>query len=398
MNKLITFIVLILFLFSCVPKTDTDRCEAKLESESKLKEICRDTISFGSENSIRSFKLNIDTTSCFFINSNIFDTISKHSIHFLRLSSQGKVVEKFPVKFQSVIMDYIENDECFFAISTDRSTMGGPSVDYLCKYDKKWKLLWINEIASGMPPCSKSIITIGSNNEILVISDIKKNCSGLVFYRFSLDGKKISERYFRTDNMCSPFTLMQSNDANYYLTASLYEAHSHSSLLWLLKIDLFGDTIWTKKYPDFYPNYAIFTKSSDLLFYGSNYSNKSDSSSGNMYIKIISTDLSGNVKWINEIKQNYSEYPGNVVELENDNFLFSSSIIPHKDSSHFSYLFVLNSNGILLSEKKFNFSIGRISVPIIVNSDNGISMLDYIQTDSFKTPFSNKIIITKLSN
>ena len=223
----------------------------------------------------------------------------------------------------------------------------------------------------------------------------KSTENGISFMRYNLDGKLISENLMLTKGHSNPISLIQSADNNYYLTADQYDQDANINSLWLMKLTQKGDTIWTRKYPNFYPRQTILTTGGDLLFYGSNYSQTKEQKTHYHYLKIICLDKEGKLKWQKDIKQNYYEKPGNIIETKSGSYLFSSTITPIEDKGDRAYVFQLDKNGDLTFERKFDYAVGINSVPFLIRTEGQITMVGQKWIGS--NPFHDIIQVTKLT-
>jgi len=358
------------------------------------------SISFGGHNSILDFKTTADNNYLLYLRTNQEDNIHKNDFYFLKISPKGDSINSLPISFENFLTDYIELDEFYYVVTTEYRTMGGYTKDFLSKYDKNWKLIWSRKIDKPKYPDDSTVLTLTRNSEILLIANefIPKTTKiGISIRRYNLDGKLISENLMLTKVHSNPISIIQSADNNYYLTAEQYDRDANINSLWLMKLTQKGDTIWTKKYPHFYSRQTILTNSGDLVFYGSNYSQTEEQKKYFNYLKIIYLDKEGNLKWQKDIKQNYYEKPGSIIETKSGSYLFSSTITPIKDKGDRAYVFELDKNGDLTFERKFEYSVGINSVPFLIRSDGQITMIGQKWIGKFGDPFHDIIQVTRLT-
>lgn len=395
-----TTVLIILTLLTFVTCNGQEK-QTKHDKETELhfQEIGESSISYGGHNSILNFKATADNNYLLYLRSNQQDNIHKDDFYFLKISPKGDSINSFPISFENFLTDYIELDQFYYVVTTDLRTMGGYTKDFLNKYDKSWKLIWSKKIDKPKYPDGSTVLTLTRNNEILLISNefIPKTTKiGISFRRYNLDGKLISENLMLTKGHSNPISIIQSADDNYYLSAEQYDQDANINSLWLMKLTQKGDTIWTKKYPNFYSCQTILTPNGDLLFYGSNYSKKEEQRTHYHYLKIIYLDKEGNLKWHKDIKQNYYEKPGNVIETKSGSYLFSSTITPIKDEGDRAYIFELNKNGELTFDQKFEYSVGINSVPFLIRTEGQITIIGQKWIGEFGDPFHDIIQVTKL--
>lgn len=396
-----TTAITILTLFTLVSCNGQEK-QNSLDKKTELhyEEIGESSISFGGHNSILDYKPTADKNYLLYLRTNQQDNIHKDDFYFLKISPKGDSISSLPVSFKNFLTDYIELDEFYYVVTTDLRTMGGYTKDFLNKYGKNWKLIWSKKIDKPKYPDGSTVFTLTRNNEILLISnEFIPNTTkiGISIRRYNLDGKLISENLMLTKGHSNPISIIKSADNNYYLTAEQYEQNANINSLWLMKLTQKGDTIWTKKYPHFYSRQTILTTNGDLLFYGSNYSPTEEQKTHYHYLKIIKLDKEGNLQWQKEIKQNYYEKPGSILETKDGSYLFSSTITPIKDKGDRAYMFELDKNGDLTFERKFEYSVGISSVPFLIKTEGQITMIGQKWIGKFGDPFHDIIQVTKLT-
>ena len=398
MKTIVITILAFLTLTSC--KGQEKNNDNVIDKKLKYEELGDTTFSLGGYVSILDYKPTIDKNFRFYLRTNPKDDIHKQEHSFLTIGAKGDSISHIPIQFQHFLTDYIELEDCFYVVTTDRRTMGGYTKDFLNKYDKNWRLIWTKNIDKPKYPSGNSILRLTNNNELIMISDEyqpKTSNVGISIRLYNLDGKIISEKLILTKGHSNPISIIPATDSNFYLTAEQYDRESNINSLWLMKLTQKGDTIWTKKHPHFYPRQTVLLSNGDLVFYGSNYSPIEEQKTHYHYLKIIVLDEEGNLKWSKETKQNYYEKPGNLIETKEGNYLFSSTITPIKDKGDRAYIFELNRNGELIFERKFEYSVGISSVPYLIRTEGQITMIGQKWIGKFGEPFNDIFYITKLT-
>lgn len=400
MKKIVTIILMLLTLFSCIGLEKQNKRNKITELHHK--EIGESSISLGEHNTLLDYKPTADKNYLLYLRTKQRDNnIDKYDFYFLKISPKGDSIGSMPVSFNYSLTDYIEFDQFYYAVTTDRRTMGGYTKDFLNKYDKNWKLIWSKKIDKPKYPDGLTVLTLTRNNEILLVADEllpKTTENGISIRRYDLDGKLIAENVLLTKGPGIPISIIQSTDDNYYLTATQYDQETNVNFLWLMKLTQKGDTIWTKKYPHFYAQQTILTTSGDLICYGSNYSLTEEQKTHNRYLRIFKLDKEGNLIWQREMfMQNYRENPGNVIETKDGSYLFSSSITPVKDKGDRAFIFELDPYGDLTFSRKFDYSVGISSVPFLIRTEGQITMIGQKWIGEFGDPFHDIIHMIKLT-
>ena len=398
MKTTVIILLALLTLTSC--KGQEKRNDNVVDKELKYEDLGDTTFSLDGHVSILGCKPTIDKNFQIYLRTNPKDDIHKQDYSFLTIGAKGDSINQIPISFQHFLTDYIELDNCFYVITTDRRTMGGYTKDFLNKYDKNWRLIWTKNIDRPKHPSGNSVLHLTGNNEILFITDeyqTKTSKLGISIKRFSLEGRLLSENVMMTQGHCNPISVINSNDNCFYLSAELYDRESNINSLWLMKLTQKGDIIWTRKHPHFYSKQTMLTSNEDLVFYGSNYSPIAEQKNTYHYLKIIVLDKEGNLKWQKDIKQNYYESAGNFIETKDGNYLFSSTITPIKGQGDRAYIFELNRNGDLTFDRKFEYPVGIGSTPYLIRTEGQITMIGQKWIGKFGEPFKDIIHLTKLT-
>lgn len=400
MNIAIVSLFFILIILSCKDHNRTQH--DKFSNPNKYEVISEKTISFGNHNRIGDIKKTLDGNYLMFINvkpdSGTRPEVTYGINYFLKISPSGDTLGKTRISFNHFLTDYIELHDCYYVVTTDWRTMGGPTTDHLSKYDKNWKLLWTKRIGKPKSPDGNAVLRLTKNNELLLISDEYQSPDELISHhvicirRYNLNGKIISEKHYQNNKYNNPVSLIATQTDNFLLTAVTHDGKN--STLWLLKINLYGDTLWTKTHSEFYPIKALQLKDSNFLFYGVNHDTANNSMT--IFLKVLKLDKVGNLLWEKSVKGNYNALPGNVVETD-DGFLFSATIEPVKNEISLPYLFALNNDGKQVFTMKYDYHIGIGSVPLLIQANKSITMIFQKWIGQFGEPFRDVIQIVRLT-
>jgi hypothetical protein len=137
-------------------------------------------------------------------------------------------------------------------------------------------------------------------------------------------------------------------DDGYYISAG------HNYRLWLLKTDLNGDTVWTKKYSDIGYSKIIDSKTNGLFLLNENYANH--------MLQIVKIDYSGNIIW----ERNFLSLKD--YSSTNDN----SFLILNTENANYLKLLKLNEFGDTSWSKYYTFTqIYRDNANLYNFGDNG---------------------------
>jgi hypothetical protein len=405
MKTVATVILTILTLFSCNKQGKLN--DSYKNNKEHYEEKSKSLISFGGHSIILGCKPTADNAYLLWLTSEHLSNVPGEHYRFLKITPQGDSISSFPFSFEKLwatypeldyyieIAEYIEYDNFFYAVITAGRINGADTKDYLCKFDKNWKLIWSKKVNNLKYLAGLTVLTITANKEIILVANEQipnSMKSGISIRRYDLDGKIITENLMLTKGICNPISIIKSADNNYYLTAEQDNDEPEISSLWLLKLTSRGDTIWTKKYTDFLPHQTLLTSNSNLVLYGNGFYPKENPLN---YLKIMVLDKEGNLQWQKEIKRNQDEIPGTVIETKAGNYLFSSMSQGEK-----TYLFELSQTGDLTFEKKSNYSLGvspSARAPYLIKTDGQVTMIEQKRTRKSDSTIQDIIQVTKLT-
>jgi hypothetical protein len=222
---------------------------------------------------------------------------------------------------------------------------------------------------------------------------MKKILLLLVVYLFfnSLLLSQWSKEY-GNDEVTNLVTDIIAVEDGYYISAG------HSFRLWLLKTDLNGDTLWTKKYNDIGYSKIIDTKTTGLFLLNENYANHK--------LKIVKLDYSGNINWERNFSslKDYSYTNDNsflILNTQNANVLKLLNLNEFGDTAWTKYytfprvyneqvdLFNFNDNGSIITVFDYNYNFDAVKL-----DNNGDSLwttkLDSVYNRSLYVNQNNK--------
>ncbi|WP_435263493.1 hypothetical protein [Tenacibaculum sp. nBUS_03] len=302
---------------------------------------------------------------------------------FITISKKGEIINEKNISFNYSLTDYIESDNGFYTINTLRVTMGKNFThDFLGKYDEDWKLLWKKELSTHKYPAGNSFLYSYNKDSLVLLTDYSdKKDYGLSLQKFDKEGNLKSKIFNRKYN--NPLTVTKTFDEQLLISTLDNE---YDSLI-LLKKDFNNRITWEKSFDkNIFPKQIIQAKDSSFLIYGTEYEINSTK-----HLTVLKLDKLGGLIWKKTINKNYYEEAGNIIEYGN-NFLFSSTITPINDGGDFPYIFELDQNGTLISDKKFNFYLGISSVPYLINDSKTITMITQNWIGEFGDIFSRRNI------
>lgn len=382
----------ILILFSCRRQDESKNIDKSIKH---YQLIAEKTFAIGLNNRIWRYKKTIDGSYIFYILATKDNRIGgTWQGFFVRTNQNGDLIKINSISLpkHQDLSGFLELDDCYFVVSTEIMTMNGYTKDFLNKYDKNCRLIWTKKIGQPKFPDWSTVLTIINDKELLVISNKILPNSGILISKYDLEGEFISEWEIKNKYRCEPVSLIKSNDNNYLLTVNENNTRfigRDSNTCILLKLNVNGDTVWTKKFINFRPKKTVATNENELILYGEGLSNENNQH----HLKIILLDNKGCIKREKKFDKFFCEEPGDIIETKPKHFVFSSEIKPVKNDGNRTYIFELDINGNITFEEKFDELFNN---NIILNGNNGIIILSEKRNTKSSNPFHQIINVTLL--
>lgn len=217
------------------------------------------------------------------------------------------------------------DDGGYFVIGSTESAGSGASDFWVVKTNAAGELLWeetyggtFNDIAfEGQPTSDGGFILAGytqqqgfSNADVWLVKLLN---TGDIEWEQTYGGS--------FDELA--YSVSETADAGYILSGYTYSFGSGMQDLWLIKTDMYGDTLWTKTVggsSNDAGHCVIETDEGDFLVSGSTFSY---SVNGDMDLWLVKTDISGNTLWTNTYGGPSSEVGYSVNETFDGNLIVS---------------------------------------------------------------------------
>ncbi|MDJ1496164.1 hypothetical protein QNI19_24720 [Cytophagaceae bacterium DM2B3-1] len=409
MKSLLVSVIIFLLVSACAKQEKETQSKDSQKGKQKYQKIRERTVSFGYDNDIISYKKTNDNNFLFYIKVDPQKVNTKEEAernvryYFLKVNPQGDTISSIPVSFEYHLGNYVESEDSYYVITTALLNGGKYTRDFLNRYDKHWKLIWSRRIDKPKRADISTVLTLTPNKELLVIGNQwnrKYKMNGLTIMRFTLDGKMLTEKFIPAEKRSNPVSLIPSADGTYFLTTWKYHpTYKYPyNLLWLLKLNQQGDTLWTKTYTDLYPGPTLLTCKGDLVCYGRQI--VSPYGQDIYSFKVVVLDQTGNIKWQKVFFRHAYLGTGDIVESSNGNYLFTGVVHPLATSEGSGSLFELNKKGDLVYQKEFEYDYIRDGVPFLVESEKQLLLITEDQIDRFKKdsdPYHHIIRITSIS-
>ncbi len=377
--KKVVFVLLLVISFGCKKE--------KAESEEPtFKIISSDSISLGYDHNIRLFKSENDNNK-FLLNYAIDDTLETTEF-IVSLTDNGRMINSSKVNFNHLLTDYVKSIDGFYTIETLRVTMGkNYTHDFLCKYDNKWNKLWEKELKTEKHPAGNSFICLNKDKSLTLVSDAhKENQYGVILEQFDFNGNLISSIFHKEYG--NPYTLTSTADNN-ILIITLNEKSDYPTLI-LTKIN--GEILWKSTLNEtIIPKQIKQLKDNSFILIGTKYIENS-----RQKVVVVKLNSKGQIIWKKESSKHYYEETGNIIVSDN-NYLITASVNLYKDGESFPYIFKINKDGKLISEKRFNFELSESSTPLLVKNRKYLTLISLNRIVNSNDPFENYISINRIA-
>ncbi|TCP28183.1 hypothetical protein EV195_101345 [Tenacibaculum skagerrakense] len=377
--KRIIFILIVVISFAC-------KREKTKPKELTFEIISSDSVSLGYNHHIRLFKSENDNNK-FLLNYSTNNTLETTE-SIIDLTNDGEIINNSKVNFNNSLTDYVKSIDGFYTIETLRVTMGKSYThNYLCKYDNKWNKIWEKELKTTKFPAGNSFIYNIEDKKIILISDAYNgNQYGLIFEQFDFNGNLISSIFYK--ELGNPYSVTKTSENN-ILISSLDEKSDYLTLF-LSKIN--GEILWKSTLNEsIVPKQIKQLRDNSFILIGTKYVKNS-----RKIIVVAKLNSDGKILWKKELSKHYYEEAGNFVILDN-NYLFSACVSLYKDGESFPYIFEINKDGKLISEKRFDFELSNSSTPLIIKNNKYLTMVSLYRVVDSNDPSDNYISINRIS-
>lgn len=377
--KKVIFVLLLVISFGCKKE------KAKSE-EPTFKIISSDSISLGDEHQIRHSRISNNNFSIA-VNYSLDDSIDTHQ-SVIKLENDGKIINSSKVNFNHSLTDYVECNDGFYTIETLRVTMGKSYThDFLCKYDNNWNKLWEKELKTEKYPAGNSFISLNKDKSITLISDAKNNNQyGLSIKKLQSNGELVTNSFY--SEFSDPLTITTTSEHD--ILISTFSKKSNYPALILTKIN--GEILWKSTLNEtIIPKQIKQLKDNSFILIGTKYIENS-----RQKVVVVKLNSKGQIIWKKESSKHYYEEAGNII-ISDNNYLITASVNLYKDGESFPYIFKINKDGKLMSEKRFNFELSESSTPLIIKNDKYLTLISVNRIVNSNDPFENYISINRIS-
>lgn len=321
--------------------------------------------------------------------------------YFIKLNYKLDTICKTKVKFTFPIDDYIETEKAYYTINVSRNTMNEDDGSFLCKYNKKWQLIWEKKIRKSTAPDDDFVLSINDKNELIIVSDDdwfdgRHTC--LRLERRNVNGNLISQKTLpHKNNSKKIHSLLKTSDKNFLIVSNSYDIKNDRSYLELTKISQTGNVIWQKQYSAMKVEQALITREQSIVVFGNSSIYDSVKNEFRHSLKTLLIDSKGKLIFEKKIENKQYEYEANCVnETSEGNFVYASYIKKDTDLDRKIYLFELNKKGEMIFEKSTEDK-PTTDLHIFKNTDKDILLANSYYTPNWYYKHNVAIQFIKLS-
>ncbi len=140
-------------------------------------------------------------------------------------------------------------DSGYIAVGYQSVPAGGGEDFYIVKLDENGNILWSRTYALGDYQEANDVIKLSSSGNIIVVGYTETENHDAWVLCLNNDGDTLWTKTFGGDEWDDAIALTQSieNPDEFYLVG-YYGISTYDEDLWIVKMNIFGDTLWTKTY------------------------------------------------------------------------------------------------------------------------------------------------------
>ena len=289
----------------------------------------------------------------------------------------GTNIDSFKTSFggsgDEVINSIIQSSDGNYSFAGNTTTLTNGSQDvYVGQTDKNGTLLWSKAIGGASADGGCDIIETPDHN--LLIAGYTKSFNAQNFYEVFLietdfQGNILWQKHINDGSSAYKISLTSAGDG-YIITGGALGLFSLTGReVYIAKISLTGDLIWSKKYSnsnDEIGKSFCYDNSGNMLFLGSP---QIETASNDQYL--VKTDSTGDSLWTTSFVGNGFEDAGNIINAGN-NFIMCSSSGTMTNPLGIVNLNKIDGNGNVITAFNFQNNFPYAGTYIINTSDNNL--------------------------
>ncbi|PKP31497.1 MAG: hypothetical protein CVT99_09145 [Bacteroidetes bacterium HGW-Bacteroidetes-16] len=176
-------------------------------------------------------------------------------------------------------------------------------------------------------------------------------------------------------------SVQQTTDGGYIITGGTYSIDSDLTLIFLIKTDSNGDTLWTKTYGGDNNDYGY---SVQQTMDGGYIITGCTASFGNGMedVYLIKTDVNGDTLWTKTFGDEYDNYGLSVQQTTDEGYIITGGTVPDESGLQNVYLIKTNSNGDAIWSKTFGGEERDVGLSVQQAMDEGYIITGYNQSNN----------------
>ena len=220
----------------------------------------------------------------------------------------------------------IETSDSCYLLAGYTGSYGQGSLDvWLIKTDRNGDTLWTKTYGGSGADLCHSLIETSDSSYMLAGGSTSYTSSGyadLYLIKTDLNGDTLWTKTYG-DSACYEEceSIIETSSNNYILTGTKTSYGSGgSSDFWILKVDMNGDTLWTAQYGESYDEEcSSITETSDNCFVLTGYSRPDTSSNDNIWV--VKIDEYGDTLWTNAYGKSSGAKGRSVIEASDSSYI-----------------------------------------------------------------------------
>lgn len=214
-------------------------------------------------------------------------------VYLLKLDSNGDTL--WTRKYGGDLWDegkcVIETKDTCYVIVGSSSTYGGV---YLLKTNALGNIIWSKIFVGGM---GESIQETNDGGYIIAGWSLSSDpdSGGVLLIKTDSIGNMLWRKLYGGQH-CAAKSVQQTVDGGYIICGHMADFNNGGWEVWLLKTDILGDTVWTKKYGGYWEDwgYAV-VQTLDTCYFIAGHTWSFGAGGSDVYL--IKTDINGDTKW-----------------------------------------------------------------------------------------------------
>jgi hypothetical protein len=264
----------------------------------------------------------------------------------------------------------------------------------LVKIDEQGETLWTKSYGGPQTEYPHAMAATADGGYVILAHTSSFGMGSLDFYLLKVDvhGDSLWSKTYGGTASDWGGTVQQTADGGYILSGDTQSFGDEDGDVFLVKTDAAGDTLWTRTYGGAGEDRAysvLQTKDGGYLLVGKTAGVGGADESGN----VIKTDATGAVEWTHVLEGEYSSRLLHALELSEDAYLVAGNRYVDEAKDYDAYLLRLDGDGSPLWSRHFGGAEYEQANFVAQTSDGGLILVG--GTNSFETDKGEEVYLVK---